>query len=208
MPSISIGPNIQASSQIVDGAIMNADINAAAAIALSKLAAGTQGGIMHRTVAGVMTELAAGSTGQVLTSQGAGADPVWGAAGAVTKGFVSYNTNTTVTHGLGSTPTKIRIVAYTSSLNGGYRQTKSEGFAVIAAGTVTSSAAICITDPTEGTPANNLGSTTTTGRVALFGFQGAAYVTLSSVTSTQFTLTITAGSESAIIHNVIWEAYA
>lgn len=187
---------------------MNADINNAAAIALSKLAAGTHGAVMFRTTAGVMTELAAGSTGQVLTSQGSAADPIWGAAGSVTKGFVSYNTNTTVTHGLGSTPTKIRIVAYTSSLNGSYRQSVSEGFAVIAAGTVTSSGAMCIFAPGEGTPANNLGSTTTTGRVALFGFQGGAYVTLSSVTSTQFTLTITAGSESSIVHNVIWEAYA
>lgn len=63
--------------EILDGEIVNADISTSAAIALSKLASGTQGGVMFRTTAGVMTELAAGTAGKVLQTNGAGADPTW-----------------------------------------------------------------------------------------------------------------------------------
>lgn len=62
--------------------LADAHVAAAAAIALSKLAAGTHGGVMHRTTAGVMTELPVGTSGYFLKTQGAGADPVWAAAGA------------------------------------------------------------------------------------------------------------------------------
>lgn len=99
MPFASAGANITATEQINDGVIVDADINAAAAIdyskldltndvvdadiddaagiALTKIANGTQGGVMIRTTAGVLTETPVGDSGQVLTSGGTGADPVW-----------------------------------------------------------------------------------------------------------------------------------
>lgn len=65
--------------EINDGAIVNADINAAAAIAITKLESKTQGSLLIYGASGVPTELAAGSSGQVLTSGGAGANPAWAA---------------------------------------------------------------------------------------------------------------------------------
>jgi hypothetical protein len=209
MPSISVGPNITASSQIVDGAIMNADINAAAAIALSKLAAGTQGGLPIRTAAGVMSELGAGTAGQVPVSQGAGADIIWGPAGAITRGVVAYTTNTTVTHGLGSSPVRIKISAHTISTNGAARASHSVGMAVISGGTIQNSVSHYLgTNQIEVTPANGTAINTTTGVVAIFGFQGLGVCTLSAVSSTQFTLTLTGGSETINAHNVYWECFA
>lgn len=99
MPFASAGANITNTAQINPGVIVNSDINAAAAIdysklnlalaivngdisasaaiALSKLASGTQGGIMYRGAGGVMTELPAGTDGQVLVTKGAGANPIF-----------------------------------------------------------------------------------------------------------------------------------
>lgn len=99
MPFASSGANITDSAQINPGVIVDADINAAAAIAysklnlalgivngdisasaaiaLSKMVAGTQGGVMIRTAAGVMTELPAGTLDYYLATQGAGQDPIW-----------------------------------------------------------------------------------------------------------------------------------
>ena len=48
-------------------------------VTLAKMADGTQGGIIHYGASGVPTELAAGTSGYFLKTQGAGANPVWGA---------------------------------------------------------------------------------------------------------------------------------
>ena len=75
------------SAKIVDGAIVNADINASAAIAGSKLAdnaiglaqmaSGTDGNLITYDASGDPAHVATGSSGQVLTSNGAGAAPTF-----------------------------------------------------------------------------------------------------------------------------------
>lgn len=57
--------------------IVNAHIAAAAAIVLTKLAAGTQGGVLVPGASGVITDIGAGTDGQVLTSGGAGVTAGW-----------------------------------------------------------------------------------------------------------------------------------
>jgi len=47
------------------------------AVTLAKLADGTQGGIIYYAASGVPTELAAGTSGQFLKTQGAAANPAW-----------------------------------------------------------------------------------------------------------------------------------
>ena len=72
------------SQHILDGAIMNADISGAALIVLNKLASGTQGNVLIYDSASRVSGAAtgAGTTGQVLTSNGAAANPSWQAAAA------------------------------------------------------------------------------------------------------------------------------
>ena len=58
------------------------------AVTLAKQAAGTQGGTIYYGAAGAPTELAAGTSGKFLKTQGSGANPVWDdvPAGAPTGG--------------------------------------------------------------------------------------------------------------------------
>lgn len=49
-------------------------------VTLAKMAHGTQGGILYYASSGVPTELAAGTSGQFLKTQGAAANPVWATA--------------------------------------------------------------------------------------------------------------------------------
>jgi len=51
------------------------------AVTLAKQAAGTQGGIVYYGASGAPTELAVGTSGQVLKTQGASANPVWSDTG-------------------------------------------------------------------------------------------------------------------------------
>ena len=50
------------------------------AVTLAKLAAGTQGGTLYYGASGAPTQLAAGTSGQFLKTQGSGANPVWATA--------------------------------------------------------------------------------------------------------------------------------
>lgn len=65
------------------GHIVNADIAAAAAIALSKVAAGTNHTLLL-SGASAVGSLGAGTSGQLLTSAGAAADPAWVTLSAAT----------------------------------------------------------------------------------------------------------------------------
>ena len=47
-------------------------------VTLAKLADGTQGGTLYYGAAGAPTQLAAGTSGYFLKTQGVGANPVWG----------------------------------------------------------------------------------------------------------------------------------
>jgi len=58
------------------------------AVTLAKQAAGTQGGTIYYGASGAPTELAAGTSGEFLKTQGTGANPTWASvpAGAPTGG--------------------------------------------------------------------------------------------------------------------------
>ena len=70
-------------------------------VTLAKIADGTQGGIIYMGGSGAPTELAAGTTGYMLKTQGSGANPVW----AEVAGGVSWQAvvtgNTTMVSGRG-----------------------------------------------------------------------------------------------------------
>ena len=79
------------SSSITDGQVSYADLSSTIgvtgdqiaddAVTLAKMADGTQGGVIHYGAAGAPVELAAGTDGYFLKTQGAGANPVWASAG-------------------------------------------------------------------------------------------------------------------------------
>lgn len=92
---------------IVGGSIVNADINAAAAIAWSKMAVSTdvsttgtvtdltitgeaQGDILYRNATN-WVRLAAGTAGQALVTAGAGSNPYWGAPSIATASVLANN---------------------------------------------------------------------------------------------------------------------
>ncbi len=101
MPQASAGKNITSSAQLNTGVISTDDIldedigiidigpNAVGdsevaahtttkiTVPLSKIGAGTQGGVPYFGAAGAPTELAAGTSGQFLKTLGAGANPLW-----------------------------------------------------------------------------------------------------------------------------------
>ena len=107
----TVGDNSISSSKLGTNAITAAKIQADAVITakildnnvtLAKQADGTQGGTIYYGAAGAPTELAAGTSGQFLKTQGAAANPVWSAvpAGSPTGGgsdLVFYQNGQTVT---------------------------------------------------------------------------------------------------------------
>jgi microcystin-dependent protein len=58
------------------------------AVTLAKMEHGTQGDILYYAASGVPTRLSAGTSGHVLTSGGAGANPSWAAAAGVATGSI------------------------------------------------------------------------------------------------------------------------
>ena len=82
-----VGDNTISSSKLGDNAVSTAKIQDDA-ITLAKQAAGTQGGTFYYAASGAPTQLAAGTSGQFLKTQGAAANPVWSAvpAGSPTGG--------------------------------------------------------------------------------------------------------------------------
>lgn len=61
-------------------------------VTLAKLSDGTQGGLIYYGGSGAPTELAAGTSGQFLQTQGAGSNPVWAAAGGGAWTFIETQT--------------------------------------------------------------------------------------------------------------------
>lgn len=61
-------------------------------VTLAKLSDGTQGGLIYYAASGAPTELAAGTSGQYLQTQGAGANPQWASVTASGWEFVSSQT--------------------------------------------------------------------------------------------------------------------
>ena len=70
------GDNSVSSAKIQAGAVATAKIENNA-VDLTKMVHGTQGGIVYYAASGTPTELAAGTSGYYLKTQGSGANPVW-----------------------------------------------------------------------------------------------------------------------------------
>ena len=95
------------SSSITDGQVANADLSSTIgvtgaqiaddAVTLAKMADGTQGGIIHYGAAGAPTQLAAGTSGHYLKTQGAAANPVWAAVPAGFDSIALLSTQTAST---------------------------------------------------------------------------------------------------------------
>lgn len=81
MPSITASSVITGTAQLGDQVVETADIKDDA-VTLAKLAAGTAGGVIVYDASGNPADLGAGSSGQVIKSQGAGAAPQWNSASA------------------------------------------------------------------------------------------------------------------------------
>jgi hypothetical protein len=75
--ALTIANSAVTSAKIADGTIVNADVNAGAAIARTKLASGTANRILVNDGSGVMSEMGAGTNGDYL--QLVGGVPAWGA---------------------------------------------------------------------------------------------------------------------------------
>ena len=97
----TVGDNTISTSKLGANAVSTAKIQDDA-VTLAKQAAGTQGGTFYYAASGVPTQLAAGTSGQFLKTQGAAANPVWSAvpAGSPTGGgsdLIFYQNGQTVT---------------------------------------------------------------------------------------------------------------
>ena len=77
-------------SELADDAV-DTDAVADNAVTLAKIADGTQGGTIYYGASGAPTELAAGTSGKFLKTQGAGANPTWD---TVTTTALTGSTNT------------------------------------------------------------------------------------------------------------------
>ena len=96
-----VGDNTITSGKLGANAVSTAKIQDDA-VTLAKQAAGTQGGTFYYAASGAPTELAAGTSGKFLKTQGAAANPIWDdvPAGAPTGGgsdLVFYQNGQTVT---------------------------------------------------------------------------------------------------------------
>jgi|TARA_R110002020_G_C16282123_1_gene771891 hypothetical protein len=79
-----IADDVIDSEHVVDGSIDTAHI-ADNQVTLGKLSDGTQGGIIYYGGSGAPTELAAGSSGYFLKTQGGSANPVWAAVTSISQ---------------------------------------------------------------------------------------------------------------------------
>ena len=105
----------------------NATAIADKAISYTKLADGTDGNLITWDASGVAALVATGTSGHVLTSNGAGAAPTFQAAagggvtvknGVATRAVGTASGTQTIAHGLGVTPSYIRITMTESSSTG------------------------------------------------------------------------------------------
>lgn len=99
----------------VDGSQIT-DVDAATVNGQS-LPAVIQGDILYGSAANTLSALAAGTSGYVLKTQGAGANPVWGLLGKATTYTGDGNDNRDIAHGLGRTPVFVIIAQYSGSVN-------------------------------------------------------------------------------------------
>lgn len=206
MPAVTAGKTLTDSAQISPGIIVNSDINASAGIVYSKLdlALGIVNADVSATAAIVDTKLAAIATagkvsGAALTSlanipSGAGVIPAANLpAAAVTQGFSSTTGTHTITHNLNKAPLLITINGHEHSIIGvNYAGSFSGYIATDGAGNITATGA-CSENDNNGSPLSY--QSTTAGNIIVCR---AATYTISAITTTQFTLTVSGTTPTAI----------
>ena len=105
------------SEHYTDGSIDTAHI-ADNQVTLAKLSDGTQGGVLYYGASGAPTELAAGTSGFFLKTQGGSANPVWAAAGGGKLTAVAFQS------GVGGNTTS---TSYVDTTNGDITLTTTKG---------------------------------------------------------------------------------
>ena len=105
------------SEHYTDGSIDTAHI-ADNQVTLAKLSDGTQGGVLYYGASGAPAELAAGTSGYFLKTQGGSANPVWAAAGGGKLTAVAFQS------GVGGNTTS---TSYVDTTNGDITLTTSKG---------------------------------------------------------------------------------
>ena len=105
------------SEHYTDGSIDTAHI-ADNQVTLAKLSDGTQGGVLYYGASGAPTELAAGTSGYFLKTQGGSANPVWAAAGGGKLTAVAFQS------GVGGNTTS---TSYVDTTNGDITLTRTKG---------------------------------------------------------------------------------
>jgi hypothetical protein len=111
--ALTIANSAVTSAKIADGTIVNADVDAAAAIARTKLASGTANRLLVNNGSGVLSELSAGSDGNLI--QNVSGVPTWVDAGGV---FIRNQTTLQATSnfqisGVGRSNTSFQSPLYT-----------------------------------------------------------------------------------------------
>ena len=184
MPSAFPGRVIADSAQIAPGVIVNSDINASAAIVDTKLAQITTA---SKVSGAALTSLAS-------IPAGAGVIPLANLPGpAATFGQAGLGT-ATISHGLGKMPAFIKFTAH--GRDSGGQMGSSIGIV-----TVDGSGNIVTSQHAYGNWTSNAeGGGTTAGLVIIIG--GGCSLSISAISTTQFTLTVTGG---AVAGGVVWE---
>lgn len=90
--SVIYGTEANTACQGNDSRLSDARIPTDDSVTLAKMAHGTQGGMIYYAASGVPTELAAGTSGQFLKTQGSGANPAWAdlSPGTITGSITAY----------------------------------------------------------------------------------------------------------------------
>ena len=122
LTKVTSGVRTIASSEVVTASIADD------AITLAKMAPGTDGNLITYDTSGNPAHVATGSSGQVLTSQGAGAAPVFAtpASGLPAATFtsseqtVAVDTVLDVPHGLGAIPSLVQVRLRCKTADVGY----------------------------------------------------------------------------------------
>lgn len=105
MPNVSSGGGVVASAQIVDGTIVNADINASAAIDKTKLT-----GVAASGANSDITSLSALSTPLSEAQGGTGRTAINVTNGVTTKDTADASGTQNIAHGLGRVPRRVKLI--------------------------------------------------------------------------------------------------